>query len=95
MPIRNAVDAFGGSYIPFRGPIDIDYLLDIPNEDVARRALAFLDDRVNEVELHKRHTARDIERMWKGVLRACLGHGVPLREDQKAYAKQLGIVLPG
>ena len=66
-----------------------------PNEDVARRALNFLDDRVNEVELHKRHSPQDIERMWRGVFRACLGHSVPLREDQKAYAKQLGIVLPG
>ncbi|HEY5552422.1 MAG TPA: hypothetical protein VIK52_11070 [Opitutaceae bacterium] len=95
MAIRNAVDAFGGSYIPFEGPIDTAYLLDIPNEDVARRALNFLDDRVNEVELHKRHSPQDIERMWRGVFRACLGHSVPLREDQKAYAKQLGIVLPG
>jgi hypothetical protein len=95
MPFDNALDAFGRSYIPFAGPIDIDYLLDIPNEDIARKALGFIDDRVNEIELYKRHSPQDVERMWRGVLRAAIGHGVPLREDQKAYAKQLGIVLPG
>lgn len=94
MPIRSPLDAFGANYIPFDGPIDIDYLLDIPNEDSARRALDFLDDRVNEITLQKRHSPGDMERMWKGVLRACIGFGVPLREDQQAYAQQLGIVLP-
>lgn len=96
MPFQNVVEAaFGAGYLPFEGPIDIDYLLDIPSADAARKALAFLDDRVNEIELHKRHSSQDVERMWRGVLRACIGFGVPLRKDQQAYAKQLGIVLPG
>jgi len=92
---RNEIEAASGNrYIPFDGPIDIDYLLDIPNADVARRALEFLDDQVNEITLQERHGWADMQRMWKGVLRACIGFGVPLRPDQQAYARVLGIELP-
>jgi hypothetical protein len=85
--------AFGMDRIPFEGKIDIEYLLDIPNRSVAGQALRFMQ--VNEIELQKRHSPAEVERMWKGVLRACIAHGEPLTPNLAHYAKTLGIVLPG
>lgn len=95
MALRGALGAFGVGYIPFDGKLDVGYFLDIPNADVARRAIAFLSDQVNEIELHNRHSSTEVEQMWAGTLRACLAHGVELTPEQALYAKTLGIVLPG
>jgi hypothetical protein len=93
--MTRAIDGWGADLIPFEGKIDIDYLLDIPNRDIAQRALDFMNNQINEIELSKRHSYPDMQRMWKGVLRACIAHGVPLTQNQAHYAKSLGIVLPG
>lgn len=95
MTASNALQAWGADLLAFEGKLDIDYLLDIPNADVAQRALDFMDNQINEMELAKRHTPAELQRMWKGVLRAAIAHGVPLTTTQATYAKVLGIVLPG
>ena len=89
--------AFGANLISeeITGKIDIEYLLDIPNRSSAQRALDFIDNQTNEIELHKRHPPHEMQRMWRGVLRGCIAHGVPLTQNQSTYAKMLGIVLPG
>lgn len=89
--------AFGVGLISdeIKGKLDINYLLDIPNRSVAQKAIDFIDNQTNEIELSKRHTPQEMQRMWKGVLRACIAHGVPLSTNQATYAKVLGIVLPG
>lgn len=92
--MANALDAWGRDLLAVDGPIDIEYLLDIPNRSIAQRALDFLDEQGNEIELSKRHSPADMQRMWRGVLRACIAHGVPLTPEQSTYAKVLGIVLP-
>lgn len=92
--MTHALDAWGSDLLAIEGKLDISYLLDIPNRDVAQRALDFMDNQINEIELAKRHSHVDMQRMWRGVLRACLAHGVPLTQNQATYAKSLGIVLP-
>lgn len=89
--IRGPLDALGAQYIPFEGPLDVSYFLDQPSADVARRALEFLSDRGNEIEVHRRNGTAELERMWRGTLRSCLGHGVPLSDDQRLYAAALGV----
>lgn len=92
----NAVRAaFGLTAIPFEGPIDIDYLGDIPNASVAREALTFMRDQNNEIELHKRHVPEDVERAWRVVLRGCIAHGVVIPYDLRGFARRLGLVVPG
>jgi len=80
--------------IPFDGKIDIDYFISIPNADTARRALRFINDQNNEFELRKRHGQDDIVKLWRGVFRGCIAHGVEIPADLKGYAKRLGIVVP-
>jgi hypothetical protein len=92
MALRGALDALGAGYIPFDGKIDVAYFLDQPNAEVARRALSFLADQVNEIELHKRHSSAEVESLWRGTLRSCVAHGVELTPDQRLYAVALGIV---
>ncbi len=91
---RSALDAWGMHHIPFDGPIDIDYLIDIPNADIARKALAFLMDDVNRIDLSKRHTPAEMQRMHRGVFRGCLAHGVTLTANQKQYARMCGVIIP-
>lgn len=91
--IRGPLDALGAGHIPFDGKVDIAYFLDQPNAEVARRALEFLSDQGNEIELRKRHGAADIEQLWRGTLRSCVGHGVPLSDSQRLYAAALGVAL--
>lgn len=92
--MTTALDAFGPQYLAFEGKVDVNYLIDIPNESSARAALTFLDNHVNEIELHKRNGPAAVQRAWKGVLRGCIAHGVELTADQKLHARALGIVLP-
>jgi hypothetical protein len=89
----NPLRAWGAHLIPFEGEIDIDYLLDIPNAEVARRAYEFLKDRNNQIELFKRHGQEDMQRMWRGVLRGCIAHGVPLPDNHLKYARMLGVAI--
>jgi hypothetical protein len=90
---RGALDAWGADKIPFDGPLDVDYFCDIPNADVARRCMAFLKDGSNEIELAKRHVTSDIHRMWKATFRAYLAHGIALSDNDKQYARMLGVVI--
>lgn len=89
--------AFGAGLISeeIQGKIDIDYLLDIPNRSIAQKSLDFISNGPNEIELNKRHSHVEMRRMWTGVLRACIAHGVPLTQEHARYAQSLGIVLPG
>ena len=87
--------AFGVGLVPFDGPIDIEYLIDIPSRSAGQAAIDFLSNQANEITLQKHHGYADMIRMWKGVLRGCIAHGVPLTPNQEAYAGVLGIVLPG
>jgi len=80
--------------IPFEGKIDVGYFIDIPNADIARRALRFLSDQNNEFELRARHPEDDMLRLWRGVFRGCIAHGVEIPADLKGYAKRLGIIVP-
>ena len=91
MATDNPLTAWGNNLIPFEGQIDIDYLTDIPNAEVARRAYEFLSDGPNQIELYKRHGSEDMKRMWRGVLRGCLAHGVSLPDNDLRYARMLGI----
>jgi len=94
MPMdRGVLDAWGADKLPFDGPMDVDYFCDIPNEEVARRCLAFLKDGSNEIELNKRHVVSDIQRMWKATFRACLAYGIALSDNDKQYARMLGVVI--
>lgn len=79
--------------IPFEGPIDINYLGDITNQSVAHQALAWMSDPNNEFELAKRHTAEDVSRAWKLVLRGCLQYGVAIPPHLRGFARRLGLVL--
>ena len=94
MSTTSVLAAFGTTFFAFEGKVDVGYLIDIPNADIAQRALDFLSDQVNEIELHKRNGAGDVKRAWRGVLRACLAYGVPLTPENALYAKSLGIGLP-
>jgi len=92
--MTNALEAWGRDLLAVEGKLDIAYLLDIPNRDVAQRALDFMSNQINEIELSKRHTPAEMQRMWRGVLRSAIAHGVPLSQNQATYAKLLGVVLP-
>jgi hypothetical protein len=94
METTNPLDAFGLNHLPFDGKLDIEYFCDQPNASVARAALTFLEDGGNEIELHKRHTSSEVNRLWRSTFRACIAHGVPLSDNQKQYARMLGVVLP-
>jgi len=80
--------------IPFKGPLDVKYFTDLPNEATTRAALKFMSDQNNEFELRKRHVHSDIVTMWKAVFRACLTHNVEIPAGLTGYAKRLGVVLP-
>lgn len=91
--IRGPLDALGASHLPFAGPLDEGYFLDQPNAEVARRALEFLADKGNELEVFKRSGQAVLDRLWRGTLRSCLARGVALSEQQRLYARVLGVVL--
>lgn len=93
--MTDALNAWGRDLLAVEGKLDIGYLLDIPNQDIARRALDFMSNQINEIDLAKRHTPMEMQRMWKGVLRSAIAHDVPLTQNQATYAKVLGIVLSG
>lgn len=80
--------------IPFEGPLDVAYFCNIPNADSARKAISFLANQTNEIELHKRHSEADIQTMWKAAFRGCVKHGVPVPGDLIGYAKRLGVYIP-
>lgn len=88
--------AFGAGLIPdsIKGKIDIPYLIDCPSRSAAQSALDFLSNQTNEIELRKRHSPAEMLQMWRGVLRGCLAHGVPLSDNQRLFAKTIGVVLP-
>ena len=88
------LDAFGLNHPTFDGPLDVDFFCDIRNASKARRALIFLEDGGNEIWLHKHHTSTEIGRMWRSVFRACIAYGVPISDNQKQYARMLGVVIP-
>lgn len=90
---RNVLDAWGAHHIPFDGPLDVDYFCDIPNADTARKALSFLKDGPNAIELAKRHIDTDIKRMWKSALRACIMYGIALSANDLQYARMLGVEI--
>ncbi len=90
--MHNLTDFIRG--VPFEGPLDVHYFEDIPNAETARRALAFISNPSNEIELRKRQTHKDIVRMWRAAFRGCIAHGVPVPEDLQGYAQRLGVVFP-
>ena len=87
-------DFMGLNHPAFEGKFDIDYLCDIPNASVAWATLRFLTDGGNEITLHQRHTSSEVERVWRSLFRACLAYGVPLSDNEKQYARMLGVILP-
>lgn len=93
MAFRGVLDALGANHIPFEGRIDSKYLTTAPNASTAQRALDFMSEAGNQFDLVKRHSPEEIKRMWRGVFRSAIAHGVPLTDDQKSYARQLGVVL--
>jgi hypothetical protein len=94
MAFRGTLDALGLNYPSFEGPIDIDYLTQLPDASSARRALEFIEDQGNQFTLAKYNSPRDVEHAWRQILRACIAHGVPLTDAQQLYAKSLGVGLP-
>lgn len=80
--------------MPFDGPIDLDYFENIPNKDIAERALAFLNDQANEFDLRKYHAQSDITRLWRATFRACIRYQVSLTAEQHSFALRLGVVVP-
>lgn len=90
----DVLDSFGLNHPAFDGPMDVEYFCDIPNASVARECLMFLEDGGNEITLHQRHTSSEVERMWRATFRACFAHDVPLSDNQKQYARMLGVVIP-
>lgn len=74
---------------------DVDWFCDIKNADVAQARLDFLRSPGNIYKLrHHGFAGPALERMWRSVLRACVGYSIPLTSTQTHMAQELGIILP-
>jgi hypothetical protein len=93
MAFRGVLDALGANYMPFEGRINIKYLTTADSPTTAQRALDFMAEAGNQFDLVKYHSPDEIKRMWRGVFRSAIAHGVLLTNEQKSYARQLGVVL--
>ena len=105
MPNQKKNSAMFGQDVPLRrifnagipeeivGKLDIDYLIDIPNQSTALAALEWMQDQNNELDMRKRHTPEEMERAWRGVLRGCLAHGLAVPHNLRGFARRLGLVL--
>lgn len=73
---------------------DVDWFCDVQNQDVAQQRLDFLRSPGNIYKLrHHGYGGAALDRMWKAVLRAAIGYGIPLDETQKHVAQELGIFV--
>lgn len=77
--------------LPFDSRMDMGYFMDQPNASVSRTCLKILSNRRNEAMLRRHHTSDEMVQMWRTTLRNCLAHGVPLSDNQKQYARMLGV----
>lgn len=93
MATRGILDAMGANRIPFEGRIDVGYLISATSRTTAQQALDFMSEAGNQFDLAQRHSPEEIKRMWRGVFRSAIAHGAPLTNEQKSYARQLGVVL--
>lgn len=74
--------------------LDIDYFLDIPNADVATRALDHVANPSFIATIAPHHSHEDIARLKRGVYRACITHGVPLPSRCVIEARGLDVIVP-
>lgn len=73
---------------------DVDWFCDVQNRDVAQQRLDFLRTAGNIFKLRQHGFAgAPLDRMWRSVLRAAIGYGIPLDETQKHIAQELGIFV--
>ena len=74
--------------------INIDHFVDIQSADIAARRLEYLRSPRNIAHLVKHgYGGEPVNRMWRGVIRGCIAHGVPLPSPVKQHAAILGVVV--
>ena len=76
------------------GDFDVDWFCKIENRDVAYARLDFLSTPGNIYKLMEFGYGEPLARMWKAVLRASIGFGIPLTGTQVHLASEYGIVIP-
>ena len=74
--------------------LDIDYFLDIPNADIATRALDHVANPAFIATIAAHHSHADIAKLKRGVYRACIEHGVPLPSRCVIEARMLDVIVP-
>jgi len=90
----DVMDALGTNYMEPGTKLDVGYFCDQPNAHCARKALEFLTDGVNQIELVKEHSREEIKRMWLSTIRACITYDVPMPHEVLHYGQVLGVTLP-
>lgn len=74
---------------------DVNWFCDVQNAEVARARLDFLRSPGNIYKLNRHgYGGPAVQRMWRSVLRACLGFGIQLDVPQIHMAQELGIIVP-
>jgi len=74
---------------------NVEWFCRVDSAEVAQARLDFLRSPGNIYKLQAHgYGGPAVQRMWRSVLRACIGYSIPLAPAQVHMAQELGIVVP-